>query len=83
MTLQEFKELLYRYNVPEHWYSLEEGLKEDALVLQNNHGIWEVFHFERGDKFSLLSFKNVEDAYAYIWDELKSSLDLFKMPPRY
>lgn len=83
MTLEELKDKLYQYNVPERWYSLDEGLKSDAYIVSKNHSFWEVFYTERGEQHDFQVFISEEEAYDYLWKKMESQLRVFKIQPRY
>ena len=44
MKLTELKKELEGNNVPERWYSINEGLKPDACNLYKNYSLWEYFY---------------------------------------
>lgn len=51
------------------YYSLNEGLKSDSLILTINYNKWEVFYMdERGNKHDELIFNNENDACVYIYN---------------
>jgi hypothetical protein len=60
MTIAELKIELQKLNVSEFRYSLLEGFKPDAIVLDKVFGVWEVYSYidkgETSDK-------------KYFWDE--------------
>lgn len=79
MTLSELKKLLTSYNIPERWYSLNEGLKLDAFILHNNYSKWEYFYLdEKGEKHDFILFLNESDALDYLWKKLKRQSEIFK-----
>lgn len=43
MDLLELKDRLHWANIPDRWYSLNEGLKPDACILYKNYSRWEFF----------------------------------------
>lgn len=83
MNLSELKNKLYKNNVPERWYSLDEGLKPDACILYKNYSKWEFFYLdEKGNKYDYKIFQNDEDAYDYLWKKMEYQLEIFKIAPR-
>ena len=49
MRVEELKEKLNELKVPKEWYSINEGLKFDAYILNKVYYYWEYFYFdERG-----------------------------------
>ena len=51
MRVEELKEKLNELKVPKEWYSINEGLKFDAYILNKVYYYWEYFYFEtRFDK---------------------------------
>lgn len=51
MNLKQLKIKLDEMNVPSNWYSLNEGLKHDALILEYQYGKWLYYYFdERGGR---------------------------------
>jgi hypothetical protein len=83
MDLSELKDKLYWNNVPERWYSLDEGLKPNALHLYKNYSQWEYFFLDdRGERTDLRIFYSDEDAYNFLWKMLEAELKVFKVQPR-
>jgi hypothetical protein len=83
MNLDDLKAILYQNNVPERWYSLDDGLKPDACILFKNYNRIEFFYLdEKGDRHDYKVFSNEEDAYDYLWKKMKYQLGIFKIAPR-
>jgi hypothetical protein len=83
MNLIELKDKLYWNNVPERWYSLNDGLKPDACILYKNYSIWEFFYLdEKGGRHDNKIFDKDEDAYKYLWGKMKYQLQIFNVEPR-
>ena len=83
MIRKELNKKLYEHNVPERWYSINEGLKPDACILYKNYLKWEFFYLnERGEKHDYKIFHNEEDAYDYLWKKMEYQLRIFKVEPR-
>jgi hypothetical protein len=84
MTITELKNKLYWANVPERWYSLNDGLKANACILMENYGTWEFFFLdEKGDRHDWKNFSDVESAYDHLWKKMEYQLGIFKIKPRW
>jgi hypothetical protein len=69
MNLNNLKETLIKMKINPLYYSLNEGLKSDSLILTINYNKWEVFYMdERGNKHDELIFNNENDACVYIYN---------------
>ena len=80
MNINQLKEKLFTYNVPEHWYSIDEGLKSDACILFKNYSKWEFFYLdERGNRNEFKIFTHKEDAFDYLWKKMEYQLEIFKI----
>lgn len=83
MNIDQLKEKLFTNNVPERWYSLDEGLKPDACILFKNYSNWEFFYLdEKGNRHEYKVFANDEEAFDYLWKKIEYQLRVFKIPPR-
>lgn len=83
MKLVELKEKLYWNNVPERWYSLDEGLKPDACILYKNYSKWEFFYLdEKGNRNDYEVFDDEEKAYEHLWKKMKYQLSVFNIEPK-
>jgi hypothetical protein len=83
MTLLELKDKLYRNNVPDHWYSLDDGLKPDACILYKNYAVWEYFYLdEKGGRNDIRAFNNEEQAFDHLWEKMAYQLSFFGIKPR-
>lgn len=71
MTLKELKIALEELGISESNYSINNGLKEDALTIENIGGIWKFFYFERGEELGMSLFKTETEAYQYLLDQYK------------
>ncbi|MBI3235280.1 MAG: hypothetical protein HYZ42_14805 [Bacteroidetes bacterium] len=79
----ELKDKLYWSNTPEHWYSLNEGLKPNACILYKNYSSWEYFYLdEKGERHDYCIFIKDNDAYEYLWKKMEYQLDIFNIKPR-
>ncbi len=78
MNLSELKELIITHNIPDKWYSIDEGLKPDALILYKNYSSWEFFYLsEKGERNDYKAFERETDAYQFLWNRLKRQADMF------
>jgi hypothetical protein len=83
MNIIELKEKLYWNNVPERWYSLDDGLKPDACILHKNYSKWEFFYLdEKGERHDFRVFDNEADAFLYLWKKMEYQLKIFKIQPK-
>lgn len=83
MDYFELKDKLYWNNVPESWYSLDEGLKPDACILFKNYAKWEFFYLdERGGRNDFRVFISDGEAFEHLWKKMEEQLAFFKIKPR-
>ncbi|MGA6119306.1 hypothetical protein [Sphingobacterium anhuiense] len=83
MNLIELKDKLYWKNVPDRWYSLDEGLKPDACILYKNYTKWEFFYLdEKGDRHEFRVFADESDAYDHLWQKMEYQLEFFRIKPK-
>lgn len=83
MNLNELKDKLYWNNVPDRWYSLDEGLKHDACILYKNYSKWEFFYLdEKGGEHDYRVFDNDNDAFEHLWNKMQYQLKVFKIKPK-
>lgn len=79
MTIEELMQKIVSWNVPESLYSINEGLKPNAYILYENYGKWDFFYLdEKGDRSGYTTFRQVADAYDYLWNKLYTEM---KYPP--
>lgn len=79
MGIIELKEKLDEMGINPNYYSLNEGLYPDRLILEIKHHTTEVFYFdERGNKEKCQEFRNEEDACLYVYDFFKNRLKRLK-----
>ena len=83
MTIDELRTKLQANNVPEHWYSLDQGLKPDACILYKNYSKWEYFYLdERGNRNDWKILNTDEEAYDHLWKKMEYQLNVFRKPPK-
>jgi hypothetical protein len=79
MTQKELEEKIRLSNVPDHFYSLNDGLKSNAYILYKNYAKWEFFYLdERGGRNTFKEFTNDEEAFDFLWTMLEKEM---KYPP--
>lgn len=76
MTLKDLKIELEEIGVLESSYSINDGLKEDAYIIDDIGGIWKCFYYERGEELGVSLFKTETEAYQYILNQFKKQLSL-------
>lgn len=82
MDIHELKNALQQLDVPPEFYSILEGQKPDAIVLEHYHGIWETYYFsERGEIFEERYHPSEDDACQYVlnrFEKMKKNSDKSK-----
>ncbi|QHI37768.1 hypothetical protein IMCC3317_31500 [Kordia antarctica] len=79
MTKQELKKELSKLGLIDSDYSLNEGLKIDAMILENLDGLWRLFYYdEKGQESSITYHKNESESYEYLLKTFKDQLKLLK-----
>ena len=82
MTLEQLNENIAKWHIPAAFYSIDEGLKPDALILIDNQGLWEFFYLsERGDRSMYDYFKSSDEAYDHLWKLLFITVQNIKSTP--
>ena len=57
-------------SIPERSYCLTGGLPNEAYCINVNGDIWEVYYSERGNKTSLVTFENENEACRHLFKML-------------
>lgn len=65
MKIKSLKKTLVEIEIPIDAYYLKGGLPNEAFCIGFNHGLWEVYYSERGNKSGIKKFSNEEDACEY------------------
>lgn len=79
MKKSDLLDMLKKNQVPESWYSLDDGLKMDAFVIIENYSCWEFFYLdEKGDRQDFHLFSREEEAYDYLWSKIDYDLRVFR-----
>lgn len=74
MNKQELKKWLEEENVREENYSLEGGLRNDTICLDEFNGRWKVYYTERGVEYDVRYFHNESDACDYFYQKFSKLL---------
>ncbi|AEH46502.1 MULTISPECIES: hypothetical protein [Anoxybacillaceae] len=75
MKKDELHQLLLDLDVPKDLYSLKGGLPNEALCLNKEGSVWEVYYSERGVKSQLKIFKSEEEACEYFYKTILELLN--------
>lgn len=78
MNKIELKEYFKKHNIPEKYYSLNGGMEEEKICLDDVHGKWVVYSVERGKMWGIREFDDEEKACKYFLDEIIFLLELIK-----
>jgi hypothetical protein len=71
MNKKDLLNLLKRNKVPSISYSLN-GIKDgECLCLYKKNNVWHVVYNSRGKIINIAQFKLEEEAYAFIYEEMK------------
>jgi hypothetical protein len=54
--------------VSEDAFSLNDGLKSDAFIVEENYGMWYVFYYEKGERCEERLFIEESKAYQYLFE---------------
>ena len=76
MNLKELKLKLKEIGVKESEYSINQGLKENAIIVEDLGGFWKVFHYEKGHKEFVGIFKSEAEAFMGLLNSFKDDLKL-------
>jgi len=77
MTRGELKSELNKIKVSEENYSLNEGIKTDAYIIEEYNDIWSFYYFdEKGQESDYNLFKSEEEAYNYLLEKFTEQLKL-------
>lgn len=83
MTKENLNKRLQKLGIPSSYFSLDGGLEEGAFVLHDNRQNFEIFLFERGNRFELKTFRTEGEACEYLYErlrQLKETNDQFGIP---
>lgn len=67
MKRAELQQCLIDANVPKDLYSLNGGLPNEALCLNKDGDVWEVYYSERGIKSQIEKFDSEDEACNYFY----------------
>ena len=65
VIIESFKQKMEDLGVPECYYSLFEP-KEQAVCVEKTEGGWQVYVYERGNKYDALVYETLEEALIFI-----------------
>lgn len=71
MNRAELRETLDADGIRPDAYSLEGGLYEDRLCIDEDYGVWEVYYVERGKRWNQRRFDTEDEACRYLLDLLR------------
>lgn len=81
MSIEELKQNIKSWSVPNTLYSINEGLKPNAYILYENYGQWDFFYLnEKGERIDCKTFNSNSDAYNYLWVKLYKEM---QYPPSF
>lgn len=73
MNVTQLINELDRMRVPKSFYSINDGLKTDAYILNYVYGRWEYFYFdEKGNRLDEKNFLNEEEAVEFFLKRIRS-----------
>lgn len=73
MNVTQLINELDRMRVPKSFYSINDGLKTDAYILNYVYGRWECFYFdEKGNRLDEKNFLNEEEAVEFFLKRIRS-----------
>jgi hypothetical protein len=73
ITLEEIKNILIKYHVPEDSYSLTGGLPSERYCILNTGSRWEVYYSERGLQTGLRLFNSEYEACDYFLNQIRKA----------
>jgi hypothetical protein len=68
MLKNELKIKLINKGIPTHSYSLNGGLPNEALCLNKQKNVWEVYYSEKGHKSEFREFKQESEACMHFYN---------------
>ena len=73
MTMTELKDVVDSQARRREAYSVDEGLKPDALIIERVHGRFVVYYYERGSRSAEKWFEDEADAVAHFLSKFERS----------
>lgn len=70
MNVKELLQRLEQMDLPNNSYSVLSKVKDEALCMLKEKGIWEVFYSERGLKTNLQTFESEFDACDHFFERI-------------
>jgi hypothetical protein len=71
MNIKILSSKLKEENIDPRCYALNMEYPNEAYTINNNHGTWEVYYSERGNKNSIEYFDTEADACNYLYKLVK------------
>lgn len=65
VAIERFKKKMKDLGVPEYYWSLG-GPKEQAVCVEKADGGWQVYVYERGNKYDALMYEHLEEALKFV-----------------
>lgn len=78
MSYEELKKYLIDNKVPSLLYSLNGGMDEGKLCIDNVHGRWMIYWVERFTQYGIKFFENESEACQYFYDEISKIMEMNK-----
>ena len=77
MTIEKLEDKLNDLGVEKSQYSLSGELNSDAIILNKNYNVWEVFYLdEKGNRNNEKNFDTESEACFYIYKLFKDAKDI-------
>jgi hypothetical protein len=74
MNIEELKLKLTNECIGNNIYNFVNEFPNDEFCMNKLHGVWDVYYSEKGEKNSLKSFDNENDACTYLYLLIKESM---------
>jgi len=71
MNEKELRQQLDALGIAENQYSINQGLKENALILEDMSGFWKLSHYERGHEELIQIFRSKSEAFESLLQSFK------------
>lgn len=70
MNINEFIEILIKYNIDPNIVCFNDKIKDDVFCVMDNYNSVDVFYRERGREFELKNFSTQSDALEYLSNKI-------------
>lgn len=65
-------------DIPDRWYSIDDGIKPDSFILRSVHTYWEYYYMdERGGENDYKRFNNENEACNFFFEVMKEQAKYF------